>query len=104
MHFGVKKAMTDTCRKIERYLDDVLGIRVVVAPWETEARIPLFLQDRYRFFWAEALNQRCLFSAVALSGVERNTGRTSSGGARSDDQGGPVVKGLDLFRDRPRAD
>jgi DNA-binding MarR family transcriptional regulator len=53
--------MTDTCRKIERYLDDVLGIRVVVAPWETEARIPLFLQDRYRFFWAEALNQRCLF-------------------------------------------
>ena len=53
--------MTDTCSKIERYLDDVLGIRVVVAPWETEGRIPLFLQDRYRFLWAEALNQRCLF-------------------------------------------
>ena len=61
MHSGVKKAMTNTCSKIERYLDDVLGIRVAVAPWATEGRIPLFLQDRYCFFWAEVLNQRCLF-------------------------------------------
>ena len=53
--------MRDTYNKLERYLDDALGIRVALVPWKTEGRMPLFLQDRYRFFRAEALNQRCLF-------------------------------------------
>lgn len=53
--------MVDLCNKLERYLDDTLGIRVAVAPWIAEGRMPLFLQDRYRFFWAKAFDQRCLF-------------------------------------------
>lgn len=57
--------MRDMCNHIERYLDDSLGIRVAVVPWETEGRMPLFIQDRYRFFWAEVLNLRCLFMADA---------------------------------------
>jgi DNA-binding MarR family transcriptional regulator len=57
--------MRDTCNRLERYLDDALGIRVAVVPWETEGRMPLFIQDRYRFFRAEALNQKCLFMVDA---------------------------------------
>ena len=57
--------MRDMCNRLERYLDDALGIRVAVVPWETEGRLPLFLQDRYRFFQAEALNQKCLFMVDA---------------------------------------
>jgi len=57
--------MRDLCNRLERYLDEALGIRAAVAPWETEGRMPLFLQDRYRFFWAEAMNQRCLFMVDA---------------------------------------
>jgi DNA-binding MarR family transcriptional regulator len=62
--------MTDTCDKLERYLDDTLGIRVAVAPWEAEGRMPLFLRDRYRFFWAEVLNQRCVFMVDDHAEVE----------------------------------
>lgn len=61
----VYKAMKDMCNRLERYLDDALGIRVAVVPWKTEGRMPLFLQDRYRFFRAEALNQKCLFMVDA---------------------------------------
>jgi DNA-binding MarR family transcriptional regulator len=53
--------MEDLCNNLERYLHDVLGIGVAVAPWEKEGRMPPFLRDRYRFFWAELLNLRCLF-------------------------------------------
>lgn len=62
--------MTDTCDKLERYLDDILGIQVAVAPWEAEGRMPLFLRDRYRFFWAEVLNQKCVFMVDDHAEVE----------------------------------
>jgi len=53
------------CNRLERYLDDALGIRVAVVPWETEGHLPLFLQDRYRFYRAEVLDQKCLFMVDA---------------------------------------
>lgn len=59
------KAMREICNRLERYLDDALGIRAAVVPWETEGCMPLFLQDRYRFFRADALNQKCLFMVDA---------------------------------------
>ncbi len=57
--------MRDTCNKLDRYLDDALGVRVAVKPWANEGSMPLFLRDRYHFFWAEVLNQRCLFMVDA---------------------------------------
>lgn len=53
--------MRDICNKLEVYFNDVLGIRIALSPWKTGRRIPLFLEDRYRFFEAEILGQRCLF-------------------------------------------
>ena len=61
MQSEVYEFMRDLCDKLERYLYDALGIRVAVVLWETEGSMSLFLQDRYRFFRAAVLNQKCLF-------------------------------------------
>lgn len=44
-----------------KYLDATLGIRVVILPWTDKTKLPLFLQERYSFYYAEAFNQKCLF-------------------------------------------
>ena len=55
--------MNDLCTRLGNYLHDALGIAVTAAPWENERRVPLFLQDRYRFFKAQVLDLPCLFMA-----------------------------------------
>jgi DNA-binding MarR family transcriptional regulator len=55
--------MKDTCVGLEMYFHETLGVKLTLAPWASEGRMPLFLQDRYRFFQGQVLNLRCLFMA-----------------------------------------
>ena len=63
VRFEVNKSMPDMRIQLEHYLYDALGVEVAVIPWKSEGRVPLFLEDRYRFFKAELLSMRCLFMA-----------------------------------------
>ena len=53
--------MADLRDSLRKYMHDVLGITVAIAPWGQEDRLPLFLRDRYRFWVGGVLSQRCLF-------------------------------------------
>ncbi|MBN1342443.1 MAG: MarR family transcriptional regulator [Phycisphaerae bacterium] len=52
--------MKDLIAELERYLSETLGVAVAPEPWERDRRLPLFLQERYRFFQAQLLGRPCL--------------------------------------------
>ncbi len=56
--------------RLERYVRETLGLSVAPVPWEGERRLPFFLQERYRFFAAQVLDQRCLFMVARVEEEE----------------------------------
>ncbi|NLH49298.1 MAG: hypothetical protein GX444_11950 [Myxococcales bacterium] len=52
--------MTNEFLALERYLKEVLGIQIAVAPWRESGRLPAFLRDQYLFFQTTIDGQPCL--------------------------------------------
>jgi DNA-binding transcriptional ArsR family regulator len=53
--------MQETARKLERYLDDALGVTIAPVPWERSSLVPFYLQESYHFLVASVLGRPCLF-------------------------------------------
>lgn len=62
--------MQTLCDTLQRYLHDALGIRTTMTLWTNAVRMPIFLQDRYRFFLTEVLDLRCLLMVDAYEEEE----------------------------------
>ncbi len=52
--------MPSETAKVERYLEDTLGLAVRFHPWVPEERLPIFLRDNYHFYAGELLHSHCL--------------------------------------------
>jgi DNA-binding MarR family transcriptional regulator len=46
--------------QITDYLDETLGVRVVVRPWAARNRLPIFLKQAYDFYVMDILGHECL--------------------------------------------
>lgn len=45
---------------LEKYLDEVLGVTLILTPWKDHTRLAPFLRDRYRFWKTRFLDVPCL--------------------------------------------
>ena len=52
--------MRNLSTRLEQYFSDVLSIKLTIFPCEGDLRVPLFLQDRYRFLLTDILNVQYL--------------------------------------------
>lgn len=75
--------------QLEQYLQETIGIRVDLHPWEKSDWLPQFLPERYRFLKADILGTDCLFMVDA--GEDEQTP-------------GAVSRHLDQVRDRTGLD
>jgi DNA-binding MarR family transcriptional regulator len=75
--------------QLEQYLQETVGIRVDLHPWEKSDGLPQFLPERYRFLKADILGTDCLFMIDA--GEDEQTP-------------GAVSRHLDQVRDRTGLD
>ena len=56
--------MLDLIEKLQKYLQETLGVVISILPWEKQTKLPFFLTDTYAFFQTSLFNQRCLLMVL----------------------------------------
>ncbi len=63
------KPLENRIEAVERYLDEVLGVRGKIRPWKRKAKLPFFMVDYYAFYETSLLGHSCLLM-IAQEGSE----------------------------------